>query len=91
MDTKIYPRWNGKLLIPSKTADLEMAYEDLDLWQLKELLEISRPCGKRRRTGITEICTEKGKRSYKIVLAESFQFSSRELIFLVIHVKSVSR
>ncbi|MFH0972104.1 MAG: hypothetical protein V1835_06080 [Candidatus Micrarchaeota archaeon] len=90
MDTECYPRWNGWLLIPSLSAEREMAFEDLDLRDVKELLENSKLSG-RRKEGIFERIAEKGGRSFKIVLAESYRYSSEEIVFLVLHIKSVSR
>lgn len=85
-----FPSWNGKPLIPSRTAQREMDVEGLDLNLLSSMLERARPSGRRRKRGVVEVVCSRGVRAYKIVLAESMQYSTRNLVWLVVHVKSVS-
>ncbi|MBI5225440.1 hypothetical protein HY989_06235 [Candidatus Micrarchaeota archaeon] len=89
MDTDIYPRWNGKVLIPTRSAQEEMDFEGFDLRQIAESLDMAIPCGKHRKEGIFELCFEKNRRKFKIVIAESFGYFRKEQIYLIIHVKGV--
>jgi len=90
MNTGLHPKWNGRMLIPSIAADREMAQEGLSLQEVAGRLETADKCGKRRKEGILELCFQKGNRRFKIVLAESFRYSDGEIVFLIIHLKSVS-
>ena len=81
--------WRGRRLVPSLSAQEEIDKEGLDLRGLAELLQDANQSPKRRRSGVSEYLTRRGRKSYKIVLAESMQRWSGEEVFLVIHVKSV--
>jgi len=75
--------------VPSLSAQEEIDKEGLDLQRLAELLQDAKPSPKRRRSGVLEYLVRRGKKSYKIVLADSMQQWSKEEVLLVIHVKSV--
>ncbi len=85
----MYPRWKGKLIVPTRAAQDKMDFEGLDLFLLSELIEKGKIAGKARKAGIIEIIASRKGRGYKIVLAESFRYLEKEIVWLIIHVKSV--
>jgi hypothetical protein len=59
-EPSVYPLYQGKPIIPSRAAQMEMDRLRMDLWQVKEILEAGRDCSaSKRKPGIIERCIRK--------------------------------
>ena len=87
----VYPEWKGLIVIPSRAADQELAFEGLTLRDVLEILELGvEPAeGKTRKEGVCERCMRKGRKNYKVVAAKSYNFALEEECWILAHVKGV--
>ena len=83
--------WRGMVVSYSNAAAAEITDLCWDGHDLGEILERGREAKKRRKKGIVEVCLEKGGRVRKIVLAESIQRWSGEVVWLVVHAGEYAR
>lgn len=82
----IFPEWGRKRLVPTKSAQNEMDFLGFDLWEVANMLENGQDCGRRRKEGVCEVCFDRGNKTIRIVCAESLQYSTKEVVWLVTHV-----
>ncbi|MBU2100313.1 hypothetical protein KKG83_08135 [Candidatus Micrarchaeota archaeon] len=83
----IYPKYKGLILIPSSSADKELAKYGLLLSEIIEVLEQGFDCNRSKRKKDTlEKCVRKGKKQLKAVIVKSYNFSLEEECWLLIHV-----
>lgn len=79
----MFPQWQGKLLLPTKTAQNEMLDEDVDLYKVQEVLEAGFNCPSGKRAEKTfERCIETKGRILKVVAVDVGEH------YLVTHVGS---
>lgn len=77
--------YEGLLLIPSRTAVHEMHHLGLSLEECKYILE----CGyetRKRAQNVIERWSDKGKKTYNVVVVRSFNFMLNEEVWLIKHV-----
>jgi len=82
--------WRGRRLAASKAALRELHNLGISLADVLEVLvEGYEPEGIRRKQGIAEMCLRQGEEVTKVVVAESLEEWSGEIVWLVIHVMRV--
>lgn len=93
MDTtdSIFPTYEGKPIIPSIHSQRELDDLGLDLWSIKEVLEIGYDCQKGKRAeNIIERCIEKSNKTLRVVVA-LVDFNSGKSFWRLIHVGKSSK
>ncbi len=88
---EVYPKWRGAPLIPSDSADCELARLNMDLRDVKPVLEEGTETQERRAEGVIEKTLAKKNCSIKVVVVESFSRALKEACWLIVHVGSVKR
>lgn len=83
--------WRGAAVSYSDAAAAEIMGLCWDAHDVAEILELGRETKRRRKEGVVEVCLERGRRARKIVLAESFQRWSGEVVWLVVHAGEYAR
>ena len=83
----LYPLFESKPLIPSKSAMNELMKCNLTLSDAVEILEQGFDCSvNRRKKGTIERCIKQGKKTLKVVAVKSFNYSLNEECWLLVHV-----
>jgi len=84
--------WRGMRLEVSKSAYRELLQLAMSLEDVVEVLEYGHAFpGKKRKPEVHERCLDRKGGSIKVVVAESFQYSTKECVWIVVHVKKVGR
>lgn len=83
--------WRGVVVSYSDAAAAEITDLCWNGHDVREILERGREAKRKRKAGIIEVCLEKRGRVRKIVLAESIQRWSGEVVWLVIHAGEYAR
>lgn len=84
-----YYRWNDRYVQFSYSAELHLEEFGLDAHEIIDMLHNPVNCPKHRkfrRTDI-EICSNKNKRIFRIILFEDYCFDVREMCWCVKHVE----
>ncbi len=67
----IYPQWQGKDILPTKSASREIVDENIPIHTLVDVLESGYDCERsRRKPEIHERCKRYGKIVIKVVVAD---------------------
>lgn len=67
----MFLQWQGKLLLPTKTAQNEMLEEDVDLYKVQNVLEEGFDCSTGKRAeNVFERCLETKGRILKVVVVD---------------------
>ena len=75
----LYPLYRGLPIIPSKTAGRELLELGLDLFDVQEILEYGYDCAiSRRKEGVLEKCVDIGRKTTKVVVAKSYNYSMQQ-------------
>lgn len=83
----IYPKFKGLPIIPSASADRELAKLNLLLSEAVIVLEEGFACSRsKRKKDVLERCVRKGKKTLKVVAAKSYNYSLETECWLLIHV-----
>lgn len=83
----VYPKFKGKPVIPSRAGANELVQEGMSLAEVVEILENGFDCPRSKRAkGVIEKCVRKGKKTLKVVVAESYNYSLGTDCWLLIHV-----
>ena len=85
----IYPKYRRKMLLPTRSAYIELEKLSLDLFNVQEVLEDGYDCHRsKREKGKIEKCLKTGKKAIRIVIAEGdFQYPDGKVVkvYWVIH------
>jgi hypothetical protein len=87
----VYPKWRGAPLVPSDSADCELARLNMDLQDVKTVLEEGIETRERRAEGVIEKTLARKDCSVKVVVVESFSRALKEPCWLIAHVGTVKR
>lgn len=90
-ESKLYLRYRGLHLIPSKSAVRELMEYGLTLGNCKTILEKGYAAPRKRSKMTEEIRLNAGKNTYNIVIAKSFSHFYKEEVWLVVHVGRFTR
>lgn len=83
----LYPMFQGLSIVPTKTAHQEMEASDMDLFDVCAILEDGYNCSSsKRKKNVVEKCLDRKRKTYKVVIAKSYNYSRQEDIWLLIHV-----
>jgi hypothetical protein len=67
----MYPSWNGKDIVPTKSAAREIIDENIELNKIVDVLANGYDCERsQRKAGIRERCKRFGKIVIKVVVAD---------------------
>ncbi|MFH1895337.1 MAG: hypothetical protein ABIJ74_02005 [archaeon] len=81
------PKYKSLPIIPSASADKELAKYSLLLSEIAEVLEQGFDCSRsKRKKGVVEKCVRKGKKQLKAVVVKSYNFSLETDCWLLVHV-----
>ena len=83
--------WQGRDVRFSLAAYHEMVKYDLNQFDILEVLEIGETLPTKRKQGITEKCIKKKEGLLKIVVCESFEYSSKKEVFVIIHIALIKK
>lgn len=83
-------RFEGLKIIPSRTASREMSELKLDIDDCIYILEEGYSVTKRGK-GIVERCLDVGNKTYKVVVAKSYNYILKEEVYLITHVGKTSK
>lgn len=78
-------RYKGLRLIPSKAAMNELMKLGFTLEDCKHILENGYDAPRKRSVDSEEKWFDKGKKTYNVVIAKSFNFMYNEEVYLIIH------
>ena len=85
--SEIYPKWQDKIVKPSRSADREIRRLCIDLDYIAKILEDGYDCPKsKRKKGTIERCYKMGKKTIKVVVVESVSYWNNEVVWLITHV-----
>lgn len=88
----MYPLFLDLPLVPTRSAMTELYNENLDLCAALDVLERGYDCPRGRRSkGIIERCLDKGRKTIRVVVAKSFNFSLDSEVWAIIHVGITSK
>ncbi len=88
----IYPLFRDLPLVPSRSAMNELYNNSLDLYAVLDVLEHGYDCSKGRRSkGILERCLDKGKKTIRVVVAKSYNYSLDSEVWVITHVGMTSK
>ena len=83
----IYPFFKGLQLIPSRAAMTELYDNNIDLHDVLDVLENGYDCSKSQRSKeIIERCVDVKRKTIRIVVAKSFNYSLDSEVWVVTHV-----
>lgn len=83
----VYPKFQGLPVIPSASADEELAKLNLCLQDVVKVLDEGFDCERsRRKKGTLEKCICRGKKTLKVVVVKSHNYSLETDCWLLIHV-----
>ena len=83
----LFPLFESKPLIPSRTAMNELMKCNITLSDAAEMLEEGFNCSRsKRKKGTIEKCRIEGKKTIKVVAVKSFNYSLNTECWLLIHV-----
>lgn len=88
-DYSVYPKWRDAPLVPSDSAACELARLNMDLRDVKTILEEGTETAERRSEGVVEKTLAKKNTSVKVVVAESFSIALKTGCWTIVHVGSV--
>lgn len=75
-DPMVYPLFLDLPLVPTRCAMTELYNENLDLNAVLDVLERGYDCPRSRRSKeIIERCLDRGRKTIRVVVAKSFNFS----------------
>ncbi len=77
--------WEGREVRYSASAYREMSRYGLGTHDILEVLENGEETGVKRAAGVKEKCLLKTEGLLKVVVAESFDYSSKQVAWVVIH------
>ena len=84
----LFPKYNGKRLMPTKRGMMELLHLGLDLWDAAEILNSGYDCSaSRRKKNKVEKCHKIGRKVIRIVAVEDF-FDSEDIceeVYFIIH------
>lgn len=66
------PTWNGFPLVPTDHALVKMDKYDMQLYDIKNILEYSFDCGEKRTNDVFEKCERWRNRNIKIVVVKAY-------------------
>ena len=78
--------WKGREVRYSTSAYHEMSRYNLGQHDILGVLELGMETVAKRTTGVVEKCLQKKQGLLKVVVAESFDYSSKQVVWTVIHV-----
>lgn len=82
-----FPAFRGLMVIPSASADKELAKLNMLLSEAVDVLRHGFDCqASKRKKGILEKCIRKNKKILKVVAVKSYNYSLDEECWLLIHV-----
>ena len=82
--------WRGRRIVPTNAAYRELHNLGISLADVVRVLEEGyAPEGRKRKQGIIEMCLRQGDEVTKVVVAESLEGWSGEIVWLVVHVMRV--
>jgi hypothetical protein len=88
----IFPDFKGLPIIPTRSAMNEMSELGMTLWDVLEVLEYGQDCyASKRRNGTLERCLDKGKRTTKVVVIRSHNWSLCTDVWALVHVGQIAR
>lgn len=88
----VYPLFLDLPLIPTRSAMTELYNESLDLYAVLDVLECGYDCPRGRRSkGIIERCLDKGRKTIRVVVAKSFNYSLDSEVWVITHVGITSK
>ena len=86
----LYPEYNNKRIVPTRSAYYELMDLKLDLFEILDVFENGYDCAKgKREKGTIERCLKKGKKVLRAVMAEgefSYPDGCVENVYWLIHV-----
>ena len=84
---ELYPKWQGKQVRPSRSADKEIRHLCIDLDYIVKILEDGYDCPRsKRKVGTIERCYKTGKKIIKVVVVKSVTQWNSESVWLITHV-----
>lgn len=88
----VYPLFRDLPLVPTRSAMTELYNDSLDLYAVLDVLELGYDCSKGRRSkGILERCLDKGKKTIRVVVVESWNYSLDSEVWVITHVGMTSK
>ncbi len=78
--------WDGREVRYSTSAYHEMSRHGIDQHDILDVLELGKETVAKRTTGVVEKCLAKKQGLLKVVIAESFDYSGKQVVWTVIHV-----
>lgn len=88
----IFPSYKGLPIIPTRSTMNEMSDLCMSLWDVLDVLENGKDCyASQRRNGTLERCQDKGKRTTKVVVIRSHNWSLGTDVWALVHVGNISR
>jgi hypothetical protein len=88
----IYPLYLELPLIPSRSAMQELYDNNMDLYNVLEILESGYDCSKGKRAkGIIEKCLDSKKKTLNVVIGRSFNFHMDTDVWIISHVGITSK
>jgi hypothetical protein len=88
----IYPLYLELPLVPSRSAMQELYNNNMDLHDVKEVLESGYDCSKGKRAkGTIEKCLDSKKKTIKVVIVRSFNYNMDTDIWIIAHVGITSK
>ncbi len=88
----IYPHYEGLLLVPSRSVAIELYNCNLMLRDILDILEHGYDCAKsKRKKGIIERCMDHKRKTTKVVIAKSYNYSLDSEAWVLIHVGVITK
>ncbi len=83
--------YKGWPLVPSHAAMRELMHEGKTLLDVLEILENGQDAPRKRKAGIIEKWLHKGKKTYNTVIAQDYNETLKEDVWVVIHFGKFTR
>lgn len=86
------PRWRGLSLVPSRAAMRELVKFGMDIFDVKNVLELGYDCSRsKRQAGTCERCINHGDKTCKVVVCRSYRIVESKDVWLIVHAGIMSR